>query len=656
MTWMNTLSGWQWAIFGALPFLVLMLYFLKLRRQVVEVPSTFLWRKTIEDIRVNSLWQRLRRNLLLYLQLLFIALLILACLRPGLFGRERTGERWIFLIDHSASMQATDMEINRLEAAKKIVRGKLATMQSSDVAMVMAFSNVADIKQGFTSDKQRLLTSLDSIKPTHRTTDINDSLRAAAGLANPGRASFDGVNDIAVADALPATLFIASDGGFAANNEFDWGNLHPQYLSIGTSSSDNLALVSCSVDRDSERPDSIEVFGRIYNDSREPVIAPVNLYFNGILVDASRVSVAPKQESGVNFQLSGLREGELKLEIEREDILMLDNVAYTALRPPRQANLLLVTPGNRALETALSTEQVQKMATVLIHPPEYLQTEEYQKYQQTQFLDLMIFDQCAPEAMPDTNTLFIGSLPPMMGWALDEPEGPCFVDDWDKTHPVLQYVELASIRIIEGQKVTVPSGGKDLITGNIGTIFGMAPRGPYQDAVLGFPIVRMNDAGGEPNTDWAIRRSFPVFVHAIVEYLSGGTTLAAASTILPGQPIQLTLTNRYMLFDVQLPDGKRVPIQRGSSGQTIFTQTETPGMYRVFAQGGEQPLEVFCVNLFSQQESKLEPPAELQVGADNVRTSGVEIEKRFEFWRLLALLALGVLLIEWIAFNRRVLI
>ena len=83
MEWINMLSWWQWALLGAVPPALVALYFLKLRRQPLEVPSTFLWKRSIEDLSVNSLWQRLRRNLLLLLQLLVVAALMAAVLRPS---------------------------------------------------------------------------------------------------------------------------------------------------------------------------------------------------------------------------------------------------------------------------------------------------------------------------------------------------------------------------------------------------------------------------------------------------------------------------------------------------------------------------------------------------------------------------------------------
>ena len=64
----NTLGPTAWVAIGLVPPAIFALYFLKLKRQPLEVPSTYLWTKVIEDLHVNSIWQRLRQNLLLFLQ------------------------------------------------------------------------------------------------------------------------------------------------------------------------------------------------------------------------------------------------------------------------------------------------------------------------------------------------------------------------------------------------------------------------------------------------------------------------------------------------------------------------------------------------------------------------------------------------------------
>ena len=61
----------------ALPVIVA-LWMLKLRRPEREVSSTFLWQHLVRDVEANSPWQRLRRSLLLLLQLLCALLLVAA--------------------------------------------------------------------------------------------------------------------------------------------------------------------------------------------------------------------------------------------------------------------------------------------------------------------------------------------------------------------------------------------------------------------------------------------------------------------------------------------------------------------------------------------------------------------------------------------------
>src|SRR5260370_11473337 len=115
----NTLVWWQWGLLALVPPAIIALYFLKLKRQPLEVPSTYLWSRAIEDLHVNAIWQRLRQSLLLFLQLLFFALVALALFGPGWKGRESITDRIILMLDTSASMSATDVGRSRLDEAKR---------------------------------------------------------------------------------------------------------------------------------------------------------------------------------------------------------------------------------------------------------------------------------------------------------------------------------------------------------------------------------------------------------------------------------------------------------------------------------------------------------------------------------------------------------
>src|SRR5215217_1903545 len=116
--WPTFLNPWAAAAAGAIvvPSL-LILYFLKLRRREMTVPSTLLWKKAVQDLQVNAPFQKLRRNLLLLLQLLLLLLLLLALAKPVANVTPTPGKTTVILVDRSASMAAktTDGKGTRLD-------------------------------------------------------------------------------------------------------------------------------------------------------------------------------------------------------------------------------------------------------------------------------------------------------------------------------------------------------------------------------------------------------------------------------------------------------------------------------------------------------------------------------------------------------------
>lgn len=649
------LSWWQWLIMAAVPPLIVMLYFLKLRRQPVAVPSTYLWKRTIEDLHVNSIWQRLRKNLLLLLQLLVVLALILACLRPGYRGSETLGDRSILMIDNSCSMQATDVGKTRLAAAHERAYEMIDALSGSDVAMVIAFNDRADVKQGFTSDKKRLRAAVAAITATNRTTDLNEALRAASGLANPGRTSqIEDLNDIQVAEALPAKIYILSDGGFGVP-QMDLGNLTAEYIPIGSPLANNAAIVAFTVERNLEKPGRIEAFARLQNFGSETINAQITLKLDGALVDASDVEIEPLSSTGVNFDLNDVAEGQFELQLEIDDDLALDNVAFAGLDPARQLEVVLVTMGNNALEAALATEQAGLLATVRPLSPDALSGQEYRQLAAAGTVDLFIFDQCAPEQMPLSNTLFIGSTPPGDAWKLAAPAGPLFVIDTNRAHPLMQYVDMGTVRIVEGQALTLPAGGTELLRTNEGIMLGVAPREAYQDAVLGIPLFRLAEDGVAANTNWPIKSSFPVFVYNALEYLGGAVGTAGSKTIKPGQNVALGLANRYDKVQIVSPTGKSTVVERQGGPQIIFTQTDQLGFYQTRPVNSDRLLQLFTVNLFSERESDILPTEEIKIGMQDVTATGKQNEiVRIEAWRWLLAAALVILTVEWYLYNRRV--
>ncbi len=655
----STLALWQWLVLLSIPPLIVLLYFLKLKRQPLEVPSTFLWHRTIEDLHVNSLWQRLRQNLLLLLQLLLLLLAILACLRPSAEGNRLSESRYVFLVDTSASMSATDVEPTRLEAAKQQLIDLIdQQLPAGSVAMVISFSDRAIVEQPFTSNRRLLRRRIRGMQQTQRPSELDEALRVAAGLANPGRSGTD-ATDVAAAEAMPASLVIFSDGRFRTQPRFAMGNLKPIYVPIGVESAVNVGIVAFGASETPDKPDQLQVFARLQNFGSEDASVTTQLSIGtskADFVDAAQVDIPAGGIGGVEFLLDSIEAGELIMTFEELDDLAIDNTAYAAVNRRRQARVLYISPRNDALDTVLSTNFVEKLALIERMSSEAVDSEEYLKKANSGAFDLIIFDQCRPAEMPACNTYFIGILPPDPRWTAEEAVKSPQIIDSDRSHPLMRFVELGDVKaIVEATPLNLPRGGNMLIDSHLGVIMGVAPREGYEDLVQGFEIVGQEESGSTyANTDWPIRTGFPVFIGNVLTYLGGSRFESEQVSSQPGQAVALRTQAPVEEINVESPAGERTRISRGGQNTFVFGKTDTVGNYSVREASSKDIAQRFAVNLFDTIESDIRPSEAIDPGYEQIVGQRGWETKRRELWKYLLIAGLIVLLVEWYIYNRRV--
>ena len=99
------------------------------------------------------------------------------------------------------------------------------------------------------------------------------------------------------------------------------------------------------------------------------------------------------------------------------------------------------------------------------------------------------------------------------------------------------------------------------------------------------------------------------------------------------------------------PDGKPETLERKGRPDFSFGNTERVGVYEVRWDG--KPQRDFAVNLLDADESNIEPRMEIQIGQDSI-TAGQSRGTPYDTWKWVALGALGLLLLEWYIYNRRV--
>jgi hypothetical protein len=684
------------ALFCVPPAIVL-LYFLRLRRTPVQVSSTFLWHKSIEDLHVNRLMQWLRRNVLLLLQLLAVLLMIYAVLGPRLHAAVDGGRYYILLIDNSASMSATDVSPSRLAWARAEALREIDAATDTDSGMVIVFNRTAEIRQSYTTDRDLLRAAVAGIEPTPASTRLDEALNLAESRANPARST---ENEAARPDnpepgkertyvpveGFEADVHLYSDGGFPPVPGFALANLNLNYHvppapRSDDGSSNNLAILRLDAARDEATGLTVTAMVRNYRMAAvsEQSVRLEVLDAAGIVVRsyAQSVRLGPKGDATatreVAFAIPDLPEAaglavRVRL-VDTADALPLDDVAWLVPGIGRKARVLAFLPDNPAerdvpgLRRFLDLPSTRQIADITRFPPErltdptaYLDPARDGKY------DLVIFDRCGPRStadLPRANTFFVGYPPPPFQPA-GTPGDPLAVrivnnpriTGWSTSHPVTRRLwGLHEVQIADAFRLpSLPPKTERLIEsdGNL-VLLAAIPRPPFTDLVLSFPI---HAADGKYNTLWPVTPGvgpgFVIFLRNVVRSLGNVRDALADDVTRPGDPKHLWADGATLR--VTTPGSRVEELARGSRADFVFADTQELGLYTAATGSTRQR---FAVNLFDAQESDIAPRGTATVGSQTV-TAGEPRRQPHDLWKLAVLGGLLVLLTEWWVYNKRV--
>ncbi len=326
---------------------VIAMYLLKLRRDEAVVPSTLLWQKLVSDVEANAPWQKLRRSLLLLLQLLLVLILVLLAARPFVERPAGLARDIVLVVDTSASMQATDVSPNRLEAAKAAAIEALKDLPAGGKVSVVAAGRTARVVANGTSDLGRVKGAIASITATSDTGDLGDALRLASALA---------------ARSGDAEILVATDAAIATPPA---GTLEAplRVLRVGRDQ-DNQAIVALAV-RTAPSGLSHSAFVSVANLGLELVERRLEVYADGVLRDSRTLTLDPQRRTDVSIDdiddpdhPASVIEVRLAAKDQSStsaaDMLAVDDRAWAIVPPAALRTVLLVSDGDPYLETALS--------------------------------------------------------------------------------------------------------------------------------------------------------------------------------------------------------------------------------------------------------------------------------------------------------------
>ena len=649
---------------------LLVLYFLKLRRREMVVPSTLLWRKAIQDLQVNAPFQKLRRNLLLLLQLLILLALLLAFSRPVTSYRPPPGAVSVILIDRSGSMSAKDMDGHtRLEEAKRRATDLVSAMTKESSAMVVAFDTSAETLQSFTSDQVALKNAIDSIQPTDRGTKLQLAYELAdASMAfNP---------DQLRTNAPQADVYLFSDGRAVDGADVGLrGRLH--FERIGSDAAQNVGIVALSAKRNYERPTQVQVFVRLQNFGTEPAEVPVQLRVDGEVVEVAgavtqHAFLVPdrwtkeqrekwEETSGrrpsdsVTFNLDLTNAATIKVEQlhTKDDVLSSDDSAQVIVPPPKQLAVLLVTDGNYFLERAIQNMHLKA--------PDVMQTATYEEKPPKDY-DVILFDRYTPKTLPPAgNFIYFGAIPPAtpgpgqkITAAIDSAGNMELLNDeevldWKRDNPILKDLALNRLYVAQSIKLNVPLDAQTLIDGLKGPLVVLARDGQRTNLVIGFDVLQSN---------WPFEVSFPIFLHRALQYMAVGSDMDVRQSYEPGASPVIPRANLQRvgsdLKTLKLlgPAGTKT-LKIPEAGDFALPPLDRVGVYTT--EPSVPQFEKIAVNLLDSNESNTlpaaAPPGESDAQVENVRDQKA---RREWWWYLVAFVGLPLLFVEWWVYTRRV--
>ncbi|MFN4260718.1 MAG: vWA domain-containing protein [Gemmataceae bacterium] len=698
------LPWWGALLLLLVPVGILILYFLKLKRKPLSVPSTFLWKKSIEDLHVNSLIQWLRRNVLLLLQLLTVLGLIFAILAFRFHGRTGEARHYIIMIDNSASMSAKDVQPSRLEVAKQEALKAIAAASDNDFGMVIVFNSTAEIVHSYTNNRAALRNAVRNIPPTQRPTRIEYALEFAGGRANPHRSTEDVAvqpanvepgkeRQLVAAEGLATEVHLFSDGRFADVKDFALGKLNLHYHRIGKEGPENvnnISLATLNASRDEEDPHKLRVFARVLNfrpreaqtrlelrtirnGQEDPLRRTTTLTVPPRVV---REEMDPDTEEPIRRDLPGEAATTFELRdiddrahvvlharlLDAQDDFPLDDEAWLVIGQTRPARVLIVTSGNERLEKFFNSDATRAIAEVRYLTPAQLGDAAYRTPALDGVFDLVIFDRCAPakvEDLPRANTFFIGRPPPAeTPYPITKIDNP-YIVGWNHRQPLLKHltalyevgiaeaflmdnVSPRAPRLIEGRKL-LPDGKSIEIP-----LLLALQRRSFTDLVLTFELLTDQ---GEWNTNWPRQVHFPLFLANVLYTLGNVRDEVVEETTPPGEMKALLPAAGVAVVRVRDPQGGEQTLERGPQGDFRYLHTDQVGVYE--ARWEPDGRRDFAVNLLDANESNLEPRDFIQIGEQQI-AAGSERGFPRELWKWGVAAALVLLMLEWYIYNRRV--
>jgi len=610
MIFLGMSAGMVGLLLGGTVAAVVFLYWLKPPPQRVVVPSTMLWDRLLKEKKRNTLLDQLRWWISLILALTISLSVAAGMGRPELSSMGRDVRNITVVIDNSATMAT--------RTADGFTRWDHAVAQAGEI-----------LRQGSASGRFLILDTSGQAPPGEPR-DRRSALEVLAELT----VSLGGEPEFPDLQEGESEVFFVTDGVMV-------DNAPPEATLISVfEPAHNVGITAFEVEALPAEPPRYHAFVQIKNAS--PVPKQITLRLSGSNEGGIRdtLTLDAGETRARSIDLNSFGRGPVRAVVTADfDAFPADDYAYGFLPIRTQTRVLLFTRGNVYLENVLADEP--RLSLGVMNPAQY---------DPGISADVFIFDRFAPPEAPLGPALLF--LPPDVEWltrtlaVVDAPEVP----GWNPAHPVLRFVALEDLRIDRAARIAMPDERDFGPTSSVGE----AGREPAAEVVVGSPLLPLVLVSERPerivrvsfaleDSNFPLHPGFPIFLTNTLGWLMDEQVAPARA---PGRlEVPLAMAT---VTDLEGSDVATWPL----SNRTVF-MADQPGLYTV-AQG-DRRLRV-AVNLASAERTSVNDSGlafDEITSVESTAFAGAEPGPREELWIFLLLLALLLVVGEWVTYHRR---
>lgn len=606
---MTISNWWPLALLILIPIIIL-LYMLKQKAKEYPFSSSMLWREIYNNIEATKPWEKLKKNLLMFLQILTVLLLIFALMAPYLKHGGRRYDNVVIVIDTSASMGIRYNEDHtRLEEAIERACDYVDSLSETAQITILTSNQEAGIVKTNMTDKAELRKTLRALT----TTDLSGDAGAAVSVVQSMVNQWEQYEAVFITDT-PVEL-----GDLEAqviNLYTDYRNLSMDYVSYGT-------------EQDDAGNASLTVIGKITNDTSEDITTDVNLYGDDTLLMVQSVTVPAAASQIVYFQQVNFSGNVLMAEINNKDDLEADNKAYATINTGGQKRVLLVTNDNMFLEKAI----------VNISWVDLYKTNQLSAVGKDETFDLYIFDGMLPPALPEEGNVIYVNPPAGNDITVQKIINNVNLEFTDTE--ITKYVVDFSFGASEAKEFERPLWADSFLSSDSGCVGYFGENGGRRIAVLGLDI---------HHSDLALQAEFPILISNLIDYMmvSG---MVSEDSYETGDKIVFNGNLNGSDLTVTSPDGNKTTLA-AAVATSAYTDTGRAGVYSVSQTiNEEEKQELFVVRFPVEQESHQngEVTGESEtIGKDEKNLTGGR-----DLRNLILLLILLALAVEWFVYVRQ---